>query len=45
VLYFAASGRRLVLLHAFTKKTPRTPRGEIAMAERRLDDYQDRGKA
>ena len=39
VLYFAASGRRLVLLHAFTKKTPRTPAIEQETAKRRLTDY------
>lgn len=42
VLYFAASGRQLVLLHAFTKKTPRTPPSEIQTAMRRMDDYQER---
>jgi phage-related protein len=39
VFYFAVSGRRLVLLHAFTKKTPRTPPGEIDTAIRRAADY------
>ncbi len=42
VLYVAVSGRRIVLLHAFTKKTPKTPPGEIALAERRLADYHGR---
>lgn len=42
VLYAAASEKRLVLLHAFTKKTPRTPVGDIAVAERRLADYLER---
>src|SRR4051812_17762305 len=32
VLYFAASGQRLVRLHAFTKRTQQTPRGEIETA-------------
>jgi len=42
VLYVAASGQRLVLLHAFTKKTQETPRKEIDLAERRWNDYQTR---
>jgi phage-related protein len=42
VLYAAVRGRQIVLLHAFTKKTPKTPPGEIAVAERRFTDYQER---
>jgi phage-related protein len=38
VLYFAASGRRLILLHAFTKKTSRTPRTEIETARTRMTE-------
>jgi phage-related protein len=38
VLYFAISGRRLVLLHAFTKKTDRTPRTEIETARKRMTE-------
>jgi len=41
-LYFAATGRRFVLLHAFTKKTQKTPPGEIDIAERRLADFEER---
>ena len=41
VLYFAASGRTLVLLHAFTKKTPRIPPVELETAKRRMADYQE----
>jgi phage-related protein len=36
IFYFAHTGRRFVLLHAFQKKTRKTPRKELAMAERRL---------
>lgn len=36
VFYFMRIGRRIVLLHAFQKKTQRTPRGEIAVARRRM---------
>jgi phage-related protein len=39
VFYVAATGRRLVLLHAFKKKTPQTPPQEIQTARRRLRDY------
>jgi phage-related protein len=40
VLYFAAVGRTFVLLHAFAKKTDKTPEREIETAERRWSDYQ-----
>jgi phage-related protein len=36
-LYFAASGRRLVVVRVFVKKTQKTPRREIALAERRME--------
>lgn len=39
VLYFAAAEQKLVLLHAFTKKTQRTPPGELETARRRMADY------
>lgn len=42
VLYFATSGKRLVLLHAFTKKTSQTPPAEIDSAVRRMADYRER---
>lgn len=42
IFYFAASGKRLVLLHALTKKTPKTPPTEIGTAMRRMADYQER---
>lgn len=38
IFYFAHTGRRFVLLHAFQKKTRKTPRKELAIAERRLTD-------
>ena len=34
-LYVAASGRRVVVLRVFTKKTQKTPRREIEVARRR----------
>ena len=39
ILYFAFTGRRMVMLHAFAKKTRKTPRREITMAEKRMDDF------
>jgi len=38
ILYFAHTGCRFVLLHAFRKKTRETPRKELAVAEWRLAD-------
>lgn len=35
VIYVAASGRRIVLLHAFEKKTQKTPRAALDTAVRR----------
>ncbi len=37
LLYFFASGRRIVFLHGFQKKTRRTPRREIEIAQHRLE--------
>jgi len=36
LFYFAHTGRQLVILHAFRKKSQRTPAREIAIAERRM---------
>lgn len=38
VLYFAASGKRFVLLHGFVKKTQKTPQKEIDLALKRMKD-------
>jgi phage-related protein len=35
VIYFFFTGRRIVLLHGFQKKSQRTPRGELETARRR----------
>jgi phage-related protein len=35
VVYFFFTGRRIVLLHGFQKKSQRTPRGELETARRR----------
>lgn len=42
--YFAPAslGRKFVLLHAFRKKSQRTPRQELETAEARMKDYLER---
>lgn len=42
ILYFASTGRRFVLLHAFIKKTDKTPKNEIEIAQNRIFDYRER---
>jgi len=42
VLYVAVAGQRFLLLHAFTKKTQRTPQAEIVLAQQRYQDYLER---
>ncbi len=44
MLYFAAPERKFVMLHGFIKKTQRTPRKEIDLAEVRMKDYMERLK-
>ena len=39
VLYFAATGRRFIMLHGFTKKTQKTPRKEIEIALKRKKEF------
>ena len=39
VIYFAWTGQRFILLHAFLKKSAKTPRQELAIAESRLADF------
>lgn len=41
VFYFFFTGRRIILLHGFQKKTQKTPRQEIETAQRRMNDYLD----
>lgn len=38
IIYFAHTGRRFVILHAFQKQTQKTPRREIDTAERRMNE-------
>lgn len=42
IVYAFSSGRRIVLLHGFQKKTQKTPRREIETGARRFEDYQSR---
>ena len=39
-IYAAASGKRLVVLHAFVKKTQKTPRHAIELARTRMKEIQ-----
>lgn len=39
VFYFFFTGRKIVLLHGFQKKTQRTPRHEMETAMRRMNDF------
>lgn len=40
IFYVFASNRRIVLLHGFPKKTQKTPRNEIEIAQRRLTAFE-----
>lgn len=40
--YFAHAGRKFVLVHAFQKKSQKTPEKELQTAESRMKDYLDR---
>jgi phage-related protein len=39
LLYFFFIGRRIVFLHGFQKKTQKTPRKEIKLAQKRMDNH------
>lgn len=41
--YFAYIGRRFVILHAYRKQSRKTPRKELAIAERRLREVLQEG--
>lgn len=40
-IYFVVDGRRLIVVRVFVKKSAKTPRGEIALALRRMKDFED----
>ena len=42
IFYFAFTGRKFVLLHAFLKKTRKTPKGELEIAIKRMNEYKQR---
>jgi len=42
ILYFASGGHKFILLHAFLKKTAKTPKNEIEIAQNRMSDYKAR---
>ena len=42
IFYFAAGGHRMVLLHAYNKRSRKAPRAELEIAAARMDDYLSR---
>jgi phage-related protein len=44
IFYFAHTGRRFILLHAYRKKSQKTPDREIDTAQRRRADFVERGQ-
>lgn len=44
ILYFAYTGKRFILLHGFQKKTQKTPRRHIELAEDRRKEFISRSK-
>lgn len=38
-LYFTVSGQKIILLHGFVKKTPKTPPAELERAIKNKNDY------
>ena len=39
IIYFFYIGRKIILLNGFKKKTQKTPRREIELAKKRMEDY------
>ena len=39
IFYITVEGKKIILLHAFLKKTPKTPRQEITRAFNNFEDY------
>jgi phage-related protein len=39
ILYFAASGKKFVVVHGFRKKTQKIPAKELAIAKKRMKEY------
>lgn len=43
IFFVAWTGSKFIFLHHFTKKTQKTPRREIDIAKKRLQDLKERG--
>jgi phage-related protein len=43
ILYAPIAGQKFILLHAFAKKTDKTPSQDLEIAEKRLADREFRG--
>ncbi|MBN1366930.1 MAG: type II toxin-antitoxin system RelE/ParE family toxin [Dehalococcoidales bacterium] len=41
IFYFAASGKKFILLHAIKKKTDRLLKRDLEIAKERMDTYKD----
>ena len=41
VFYCTKVGKRIIMLHAFIKKTPKTPQNELRKAEQRLSEVKN----
>lgn len=44
-IHFAASGRRLIVVRAFVKKTQKTPKGDLEIARQRMRNRDDGTKS
>src|SRR3972149_1798405 len=42
ILYFSFTGKKFILLHGLIKKTNKTPKGDIEIAEKRMNDFLQR---
>lgn len=42
VMYFFFTGKRIVFVHGFQKKSQKTPKREIEIAEKRMNDFTQR---
>jgi phage-related protein len=40
-MYCFLAGRRVIVVHAFIKKTPQTPEKELQVARKRVKEIQD----
>lgn len=39
IIYFLYTGRKFILVHAFTKKKDKTPKVELETARKRMEEY------